>query len=44
MIGAAPSKEEAIEMIRVRQAREDHFMLKSEFSIIKGVQEFIKYK
>ena len=44
MIGAAPTKDEAIEMIRQRQKRETHPILRSEFSIIEGVQEFIKYE
>lgn len=44
MIGATPTKEEAIEMIRAHQKRETHFMLKAEFSIIKGVEEFVPYK
>ena len=43
MIGAAPTKEEAIEMIRAHQKRETHFMLRAEFSIIRGVEEFIHY-
>lgn len=44
MIGAAPTKEEAVEMICTRQKRETHFMLKAEFSIIKGIEEFVPYK
>jgi hypothetical protein len=44
MIGFAPTKEEAIEKIRVRQKRETHYMIRSEFSIIKGEQEFVKYE
>ena len=44
MIGATSTKEEAIEMIRQRQKRETHPILRSEFSIIEGVQEFIKYE
>ena len=43
-IGAASSREEALEMIRSRQKRETHYMLKSEYSIIYGEEEFIGYK
>ena len=43
MIGATSTKEEAIEMIHAHQKRETHFMLKAEFSIIKGIEEFIPY-
>lgn len=41
--GAYPTKEEAIERIRALQSREAHF-IKSEYSIIYGEQEFIKYE
>lgn len=44
MIGSTFTKEEAVEMIRTHQSRETHYMLKSEFSIIKGTEEFIAYK
>lgn len=44
MIGSTPTREEAIEMIRARQARETHFMLKAEFSMICGEEEFIPYQ
>lgn len=38
------SREEALELIRTYQARETHYLLRSEFSIIEGKpQEFIKY-
>lgn len=43
-VAAASTREEAIEMIRMYQKRETHFMLKAEFSVIKGVEEFIGYK
>lgn len=43
-IGSTETREEAIDMIRQRQARETHFMLKAEFSIIHGQQEFIPYE
>jgi hypothetical protein len=44
MIGAAPTREEAIEMIRQHQKRETHPFLRAEFSIIEGVEEFINYE
>ena len=37
------SKEEAIELIRRRQKRETHPILRSEYSIIEGEEEFIPY-
>lgn len=37
-------KESAIDLIRVYQAKETHPFLKSEFSIIKGEEEFISYE
>lgn len=42
-IGATCTREEAIYMIRQYQKRETHYLLKSEFSIIKGKEEFIPY-
>ena len=44
MIGRTVTKEEAIEMIRARQKRETHFMLKAEFSIIEGIEHFVPYQ
>ncbi|WP_195543553.1 hypothetical protein [Massiliimalia timonensis] len=41
--GSMSSKEEAIELIRRRQKRETHPILRSEYSIIEGVEEFIPY-
>ena len=43
-IGAACTREEAIYMIRQHQKRETHYLLRSEFSIIKGKEEFIPYE
>jgi len=43
-IGSTTDKESAIDMIRVKQARETHPILRSEFSIIKGEEEFVPYK
>ena len=41
--GSMSSKEEAIELIRRRQKRETHPILRSEYSIIEGEEEFIPY-
>ena len=44
LIAMTFNKEEAVEIIHTRQARETHYLLRSEFSIIKGEpQEFVKY-
>ena len=40
-IGATSTRDDAIDMIRKRQRRETHYLLKSEFSIIYGCEEFI---
>ena len=41
--GSMPTKEEAIEWVRQHQKRETHPILRSEFSIIAGEEEFIPY-
>lgn len=41
--GSMPTKREAIELIRQRQKRETHPILRSEYSIIEGEEEFIPY-
>lgn len=41
--GSMSSKEEAIELIRRRQKRETHPILRSEYSIIEGEEELIPY-
>lgn len=41
--GSMPTKEEAIELIRQRQKRETHPILRSEYSIIEGEEEIIPY-
>lgn len=41
--GSMPTKEEAIELIRQRQKCETHPILRAEFSIIEGEEEFIPY-
>lgn len=43
MQGSMPTKEEAIELICQRQKRETHPILRSEYSIIAGEEEFIPY-
>ena len=43
MIGATSTREEAVEMIRQKQKRETHPLLRAEFSIIFGKEEFINY-
>ena len=40
---SCPDRETAIDMIRDYQARQDHYMLRSEYSIIAGEEEFISY-
>lgn len=42
--GSAETREEAIELIRQRQKRETHPILRSEYSIIMGEEEFIPYE
>ena len=43
-IGSTETRDEAIDMIRQRQKRETHYLLKSEFSIFYGCEEFIHYE
>ena len=43
-IGSTETRDEAIDIIRQRQKRETHYLLKSEFSIIYGCEEFIHYE
>jgi hypothetical protein len=38
------TREQAIDLIRCYQKRETHPILKAEFSIIKGLEEFIPYE
>lgn len=44
MIAAAPTREEAIDIIRRHQAREMQYYIRNEYSIIKGTEEFIHYQ
>ena len=41
--GSTANRDNAIDMIRTYQAMETHPLLKAEFSIIKGIEEFIPY-
>lgn len=43
MVGSTARREEAIAMIRAYQEHEDHYLLRSEYSIIYGEEEFIPY-
>ena len=43
-IGRTGSRSAALDMIRRAQAQETHFMLRANFSIIQGVEEFIAYE
>lgn len=43
MQGSMPTREEAVDLIRQRQKRETHPILRSEYSIIAGEEEFIPY-
>ena len=43
MQASTTTKEEAIDLIRQRQERETHPILRSEYSIIAGEEEFIPY-
>lgn len=43
-IGSTETRDEAVDMIRRRQKRETHYLLRSEFSIIYGCEEFIHYE
>ena len=43
-IARTGSRSAALDMIRRAQARETHFMLRANFSIIAGVEENVAYK
>ena len=43
IVASTSSKEEAIEMVRMYQARETHYMLRSDYSIICGQIELVPY-
>ena len=42
-VGNTASKEQAVRMIRLYQEQETHPLLRAEFSIIAGEEEFIPY-
>ena len=42
-VGSTASKEQAIRMTRLYQEQETHPLLRAEFSIIAGEEEFIPY-
>ena len=44
MIFSTISKDEALDTIRHYQAMETHYMLRANFSIIKGEEELVPYK
>ena len=43
-IGRTGSRSAALDMIRQAQARETHYILRANFSIIAGIEEHIAYK
>ena len=43
MEGSTATREQAIDMIRQYQKRETHPILRAEFSMIEGEEEFIPY-
>ncbi len=44
LIASTATREQAIALIREEQKYETHYMLRSEFSIIYGTEEFIGYE
>lgn len=42
-IAATATREEAVSLIRMYQQRETHYLLRAEFSIIYGEEEFVPY-
>lgn len=43
MIASTATREAAVDMIRVYQKEESHYLLRANYSIIYGEQEFIPY-
>ncbi|EOS66283.1 hypothetical protein [Oscillibacter sp. 1-3] len=41
--GSAATKDRAVDLIRQYQKDETHYLLRSEFSIIEGEEEFVPY-
>ena len=44
MVASTVDRESAIDLIHQYQAQETHYMLRANFSIIKGEEEFIPYE
>lgn len=44
MVGSTANREQAVAMIRAYQETENHYLLRSEYSIIHGEEEFIPYR
>lgn len=44
IIGSTATEEQAIIMIRLYQEQETHYMLRAEFSYIKGAETFVPYE
>lgn len=44
IVASTATKEQAIQLIRLYQEQETHYLLKAEFSIIHGEQKFVPYK
>lgn len=42
-IAATSTREEAVSLIRMYQNGETHYLLRSEYSIIYGTEEFVSY-
>ncbi len=42
-VGSTAARESAIDLIRQYQKQETHYLLRSEYSIIAGEEEFIPY-
>ena len=42
-VGSTVTREQAIHMIRLHQEHETHPILRAEFSIIEGEEEFVPY-
>lgn len=41
--GSTATRESAVDLIRQYQEQETHYLLRSEFSIIEGKEEFVPY-
>lgn len=44
LVGWTATREAAIDMIRQQQAKETHYLLRANFSVIEGEEEFIGYE